>query len=142
MRNKDINSKSRRWMLSLSDPSDQSSTLKKKFAEGKLKDRREHERHEINHKLVFSVLGPDTSVPLMEAYGHSINTSEGGLCIGASEKVDCPKMLQIDLQLHEPPYHTIILSEALRCVEDPDTGVYQLGVMFLGEVSPDVKEKL
>ncbi len=142
MRRKDNNSKNSRWLQSFSHNGEQSGNLKKKFDEGKLKDRREDERHDINHKLVFSVLGPDTSVPLMQGYGHSINTSQSGLCIAASEKVECPKMLQIDLQFHEPPYHTIILSESLRCLEDPETGVYQIGIKFLGELSPDVKEKL
>ncbi|MFW6287003.1 MAG: hypothetical protein ACOC29_03580, partial [Candidatus Sumerlaeota bacterium] len=75
------------WLYSITRTESQSAILRKRIEEGKVRDRRHSERDGKNLKIGFSVLGPDTSVPIMEGYGHTLDTSAKGLRMATPEYI-------------------------------------------------------
>ena len=100
---------------------------------------RRHERYGCNLKMTYTILSSTDSTPFEYGVAHSKDLSESGVCIYSEHPINVPILMQLNINLPMRPFHLLILAKALRCRKIEESGLYEVGLKFVGILPPEFK---
>lgn len=104
------------------------------------RDQRRYERLSCKMKITYTVLSSVNATPMEYGVTFSHDLSEGGVCLYTDRGIDVPMLMQLNLAIPVRPFHLLVLGKALRCRKCEDTGLFEVGVKFVGILPPNFKE--
>ena len=104
------------------------------------REKRRHERNLCNLKMTYTILSSVDSTPFEYGVAHSKDLSESGVCVVTEHKIDVPILMQLNINLPMRPFHLLILAKALRSRHLEETGLYEVGLKFVGILPPEFKK--
>ena len=102
-------------------------------------DQRRHERYGCNLKMTYTILSSTDSTPFEYGVAHSKDLSESGVCIFSEHAIHVPILMQLNINLPMRPFHLLILAKALRCHKIEESGLFEVGLKFVGILPPEFK---
>jgi c-di-GMP-binding flagellar brake protein YcgR len=102
-------------------------------------DLRRHERYGCNLKMTYTILSSTDSTPFEYGVAHSRDLSESGVCIFSEHPINVPILMQLNINLPMRPFHLLILAKAQRCRKIEESGLYEVGLKFVGILPPEFK---
>ena len=106
------------------------------------RDKRRYDRFGCRVKITYTILSNANATPFEYGVTYSSDLSEGGARIYTDREVQVPILIQLNLAIPARPYNLLVLGKAVRCLKCPDTGLYELGIKFVGILPPNFKEFL
>lgn len=100
---------------------------------------RRHERYGCNLKMTYTILSSTDSTPFEYGVAHSKDLSESGVCIFSEHPIHVPILMQLNINLPMRPFHLLILAKALRCTKMAESGLFEVGLKFVGILPPEFK---
>jgi len=105
-------------------------------------EKRRFKRFLRDLKVTYTVLSKVDSTPFEFGNSVTIDISRTGVSLLVDEPLPVPILLQLQLSVPTRPYGLFILGKTVYCSPSEDTGMYRVGIKFVGILPPDLEKIL
>jgi len=102
-------------------------------------EKRRYQRFRCSLKMTFTILSSADTTPFEYGVASSKDLSEAGVCIFTEHNIRVPILMQLNISLPVRPFHLLVLAKALRCTRNETSGLYEVGLKFVGILPPEFK---